>query len=87
MQCQVGWRGRPARNAGVPASAFPWGEPHGGPEATAADEDVRRRVPDTSLAQRVLGVRAKVSLDEGLRATIAWQIAATRDRPFGVQGP
>jgi UDP-glucose 4-epimerase len=50
-------------------------------------EDVRRRVPDTSLAQRVLGVRAKVGLDEGLRRTIAWQIEATRERAFGAPGP
>jgi UDP-glucose 4-epimerase len=48
-------------------------------------EDVRRRVPDTALAQDVLGFRARVGLDEGLRRTIAWQIEATRDRPFGMQ--
>lgn len=50
-------------------------------------EDVRRRVPDTTLSQRVLGVRARVGLDEGLRRTIAWQIEATRHRPFGMQSP
>ncbi len=36
-------------------------------------EDVRRRVPDVSLCERVLGVRAKVGLEEGLTRTIAWQ--------------
>jgi UDP-glucose 4-epimerase len=36
-------------------------------------EDVRRRVPDVSLCARVLGVEAKVSLEEGLSHTIAWQ--------------
>jgi nucleoside-diphosphate-sugar epimerase len=50
-------------------------------------EDVRRRVPDTTLSQRVLGVRAHVGLDEGLRRTIAWQREVTRTRPFGQQGP
>ena len=35
-------------------------------------EDVMRRVPDTSLSERVLGVKATTSLDEGLRRTIAW---------------
>ena len=49
-------------------------------------EDVRRRVPDTSLAQRFLGVRAHVGLDEGLRRTIDWQ-RGTRDRRFGMQDP
>jgi UDP-glucose 4-epimerase len=36
-------------------------------------EDVRRRVPNVSLCERVLGVRAKVGLEEGLARTIAWQ--------------
>lgn len=43
-------------------------------------EDVMRRVPDTSLAQRVLGFEAKVSLDEGLKKTIEWQRQAMIDR-------
>jgi len=47
-------------------------------------EDVRRRVPDTTLSERLLGVRARIGLDEGLRRTIAWQIEATRNRPFGL---
>jgi UDP-glucose 4-epimerase len=36
-------------------------------------EDVRRRVPDVSLCERLLGVRAQVGLDEGLLRTIEWQ--------------
>ena len=36
-------------------------------------EDVRRRVPDTSKAKRLLGFEAKVSLEEGLSRTIEWQ--------------
>lgn len=36
-------------------------------------EDARRRVPDASLAEHILGVRAIVSLEEGLSKTIAWQ--------------
>lgn len=36
-------------------------------------EDVRRRVPDVSKAQRLLGFGAKVGLEEGLRTTIQWQ--------------
>ena len=36
-------------------------------------EDVMRRVPDTSLCKKLLGVEAQVSLEEGLRRTIAWQ--------------
>jgi UDP-glucose 4-epimerase len=52
-------------------------------------EDVRRRVPDVSLCERLLGVRAKVGLDEGLRRTIEWQrmariaYAAARDATVG----
>ncbi len=36
-------------------------------------EDVMRRVPDTSHCERLLGVKAEVPLDEGLRKTIEWQ--------------
>ena len=36
-------------------------------------EDVRRRVPDTTLCERILGVKAQVGLDEGLIQTIEWQ--------------
>jgi UDP-glucose 4-epimerase len=36
-------------------------------------EDVRRRVPDVSKANRVLGFEATVSLEDGLQRTIEWQ--------------
>jgi nucleoside-diphosphate-sugar epimerase len=36
-------------------------------------EDVRRRVPDVSRCERILQVRAKVGLEEGLIRTIEWQ--------------
>jgi UDP-glucose 4-epimerase len=36
-------------------------------------EDVRRRVPNVSHCERVLGVKAKVSLEAGLLRTIDWQ--------------
>lgn len=35
-------------------------------------EETRRRVPDTSLAARLLGFRAQVPLEEGLQRTLAW---------------
>jgi UDP-glucose 4-epimerase len=35
-------------------------------------EDVRRRVPDTRKAQRLLGFEARVALEDGLRRTIGW---------------
>lgn len=44
-------------------------------------EDVRRRVPDTSLCEKLLGVRAKVDLEEGLSCTIAWhRMALEKER-------
>jgi len=36
-------------------------------------EDVRRRVPDVSLCERLLGVTATIGLEEGLKRTIEWQ--------------
>ena len=45
-------------------------------------EDVRRRVPDTTFSQKVLGVKASVPLDEGLKRTIEWQRKAMRDRGY-----
>ncbi len=39
-------------------------------------QDVRCRIPDTTKMAAVLGVRASVSLDEGLIETVAWH----RDR-------
>jgi UDP-glucose 4-epimerase len=40
-------------------------------------EDVMRRVPDTRHAERVLGVKATVGLEEGMGRTIEWQRAVT----------
>jgi UDP-glucose 4-epimerase len=36
-------------------------------------EDVRRRVPDSSRCEKILKVKAEVSLEEGLTHAIAWQ--------------
>lgn len=42
-------------------------------EAYGADfEETRRRVPDVRKAERVLGFRAEVPLEEGLKRTIDW---------------
>ena len=38
-------------------------------------QDVMRRVPDVTRCERLLGVAARVPLDEGLARTIAWQRA------------
>jgi UDP-glucose 4-epimerase len=38
-----------------------------------AYEDVRRRVPDMTLCRELLGISAKVGLEEGLLKTIEWQ--------------
>jgi len=46
-------------------------------------EDVMRRVPDTTLCEKLLGVSAKVSLDEGLARTIVWQQRVVEERGFG----
>lgn len=35
-------------------------------------EDLRRRLPDTRKAERLLGFKAQVPLTEGLRKTVAW---------------
>jgi UDP-glucose 4-epimerase len=44
-------------------------------------EETRRRVPDVRRAEKVLGFRAEIPLDEGLRHTIAWfRQAWPRDR-------
>lgn len=40
-------------------------------------QDVMRRVPDTTLCKKLLGVEAKVSLDDGLSRTIEWQRQVT----------
>lgn len=36
-------------------------------------EDVRRRVPDITKAQEILGFEPKVTLEDGLKRTIEWQ--------------
>ncbi|MDB2606188.1 GDP-mannose 4,6-dehydratase [Zobellia sp.] len=36
-------------------------------------QDVMRRVPDNTKAEKVLGIKAKTSLEEGLRITFSWQ--------------
>ena len=36
-------------------------------------EDVMLRVPDVELCERLLGVRAKIDIDDGLSRTIEWQ--------------
>lgn len=41
-------------------------------------EDVRRRVPDVTRSERILGVSARVRIEEGLAQTIEWQRLATR---------
>lgn len=45
-------------------------------------EDVRRRVPDVSKCERVLGVKALVDLETGLRRTIEWQRGLTMRSRF-----
>jgi UDP-glucose 4-epimerase len=53
-------------------------------------EDVRRRVPDVSRCERILGVKATVSLEEGLARTIAWQRSVTKGAaslPAGLIAP
>ena len=44
-------------------------------------EDVRRRVPDVSKCEQILGVKAVVSLEEGLSRTIEWQRRVSENRP------
>ena len=46
-------------------------------------EDVMRRVPDVALCERLLGVRAKVDIDDGLARTIDWQRGAIARRAAG----
>jgi UDP-glucose 4-epimerase len=43
-----------------------------------AYEDVMRRVPDTTFAEKCLGFQAQVSLEEGLRRTVEWQRELTQ---------
>jgi nucleoside-diphosphate-sugar epimerase len=43
-------------------------------------QDVRVRIPDTDKAHRLLGFRASVGLDEGLRETLAWHRMLREER-------
>jgi UDP-glucose 4-epimerase len=45
-------------------------------------QDVLRRVPDVTLCERLLGVRAQVGLEEGLMRTIAWQRQARKQPSY-----
>ena len=45
-------------------------------------EDVRRRVPDLSLAESLLGYRPRIDLETGLAMTIRWQVE--RRRQLGI---
>ena len=47
-------------------------------------EDVRRRVPEPSKAAKILGYRARVDIEDGLRQTIGWHrpaLEASRSAP------
>ena len=43
-------------------------------------EDVMRRVPDTAHSEKVLGVKAQVSIEEGMAKTIEWQRSVTENK-------
>lgn len=43
-------------------------------------EDVRRRVPDSSRCEKILGVKAVVGLEEGLSRTIEWHRSLNRSQ-------
>jgi nucleoside-diphosphate-sugar epimerase len=43
-------------------------------------QDVRVRIPDTEKAARLLGFRARVTLQEGLRETVAWHRLMRQER-------
>lgn len=45
-------------------------------------QDVRVRIPDTEKAERLLGFRAQVGLEEGLRQTIAWHRLLRDEAPL-----
>lgn len=42
-------------------------------------EDVNRRIPDISRAEKLIGFTPKVDLESGLKKTIMWQIQRRRD--------
>lgn len=50
-------------------------------------EDVRRRVPDIEKSERILGVKAKVGLEEGLTQTISWQRSLVDSIPLISEPP
>ncbi|HQU60532.1 MAG TPA: hypothetical protein PLU64_15105, partial [Saprospiraceae bacterium] len=37
-------------------------------------QDVLRRVPDTSKAEKLLGFKAKVGVEEGMKIAMEWQL-------------
>ncbi|MBU2948010.1 NAD-dependent epimerase/dehydratase family protein [Zobellia uliginosa] len=43
-------------------------------------QDVMRRVPDNTKAERILGIKAQTSLKEGLRITFNWQKKVTSEK-------
>jgi UDP-glucose 4-epimerase len=43
-------------------------------------QDVRVRIPDTEKAARLLGFRARVTLQDGLRETVAWHRLMRQER-------
>jgi len=49
-------------------------------------EDVRRRIPDVSKAEQLLGFKARVPLEEGLKRTIEWQKAVRSAERAAVAG-
>lgn len=48
-------------------------------------EDVMRRIPDITRARRILGFEPKVDLEDGLKRTVAWQVA--RRKAMGTDTP
>ena len=58
---------RDAAGAAVPIEHVSYEQEYG-----AGFEDTRRRVPDVGKAERLLGFRAEVPLEDGLRRTIEW---------------
>ena len=62
------WRSRSRMSTGCPAP-----KPLTPRRATAGRyEDIPRRIPDSTKAQRELGWRLQVDVEEGIRRTIEW---------------
>jgi UDP-glucose 4-epimerase len=55
-------------------------------QIAAKYQDVRVRIPDTEKAARLLGFRARVGLDDGLRETIAWHRTLRAERAGSAAG-